>query len=172
MNKRNYLIYKAILFSLTPCLILVVLLTQDIDTTGIYLSIVMAAVMLFFAFRFYKQSKITGTEEKMHTPYAPAANATNAEQIKYYTRMIWMSSIAFSILTWIIASDLNDLESGQAASVSIWAPVSFVYEKAGYWPAVLSLPLLALAAIAVFLFKIKKIKEEDTITKEVDSMTE
>jgi len=78
-------------------------------------------------------------------------------QVSYYRRMLVLSLIAFPILAaWTIYS-LNQLQSGAEKSVEVWAPVSFVYEIFGYWPAVLALPVLGTVCCAVFLHKLRKL---------------
>jgi hypothetical protein len=78
-------------------------------------------------------------------------------QVSYYRRILVLSLIAFPALSvWTIYS-LNQLQSGAEKSVEVWAPVSFVYETFGYWPAVLALPVLGMACCAVFLHKLRKL---------------
>jgi hypothetical protein len=170
MNKKNYLFFRAVLFFAGACLIPVILMTQDIDSTSTYLSIGFALLLLLLSVRYYNQFKKTNTEEKLDTPYAPAANASFAEQKTFYKRMLIAGIIAFAILTAWTAIDLNDLESGAVSSISLWGPLSFIYKTGGYWPTVLALPVTGIISIVAFLVKIKKINADTIVEKDIEAI--
>lgn len=80
------------------------------------------------------------------------------EQIHYYRRMLWVSLIAFPGLAAFVASDLQQLESGAAERVRIWAPLVPIYERFGFWPTVLAPILLGLVCCGAFVFKLRKLQ--------------
>ena len=109
---------------------------------------------LIVSFTNSRQARLSppGESETTNPDLAPVP-----DQVRYYRRLLIVSVIAFLVLsTWTIYK-LNLLESGAQDNVEVWAPVSFVYEYLGYWPAALSLPLLGIACCAVFLDKLRKL---------------
>ncbi len=80
-------------------------------------------------------------------------------QIHFYRRMLWSSAIAFPALTAWVAYDLHQLESGAEKEASIWAPLVPIYEHFGYWPTVISLPILGIVCCAVFIHKLHKLRK-------------
>lgn len=49
--------------------------------------------------------------------------------------------------TWFITHDLLRLESREVEQVRVWAPVAYVYDLFGFWPAVLLFPALGMFGI-------------------------
>jgi hypothetical protein len=153
MNKKHHLRLRAGLYALLALFFLSMPLWAEIGEGGLGYPFVFALAALFgyLSFRQYKQIKSTKEEDRA---YAPATNATAAQQIKFYKTYMALGLVAFPLLTLIVVSDLNDLESRSVESVSIWAPVAFLYGHFGYWPAVLSVPLLGIVVLFLFLRKI------------------
>jgi hypothetical protein len=83
-------------------------------------------------------------------------------QISYFRRMLLVSVIAFPILTVWVAYDLRQLETGAVERVTIWAPLVPIYEHFGYWPTVISLPVLGIVCCAVFIYKLRKLTSHDS----------
>ncbi len=124
-------------------------------------NIIIALLMsLLFAFLSYKEYKKSKLSNNVDMPYSPPINSTANEQIDFHKKTIYIGGVAFLLLTIIVVCDLNDLESGQTESISTFAPVVFVYQQFGYWPAVLTLPVLGLACVIIFLKKIKDSKQQ------------
>lgn len=121
----------------------------------LFIFILLAILFAYLSYKNFKLSKESKEEERI---YAPNINATQIEQINFYKRYIYISLVAFPILSFFIISELNDLESGRVQSVSIWGPVSFIYQQFGYWPAILFVPILGFISITVFIYKIRKNK--------------
>jgi hypothetical protein len=87
--------------------------------------------------------------------------AANPEQARHFRRMLWLSAVAFPVMTAWIAYDLQQLENDIVSEVTIWAPVAAVYDHFGYWPAVLVTPLVGILCCTVFLFKLTKLTAQD-----------
>lgn len=80
---------------------------------------------------------------------------SDAEQIASLKRLMYLFLPACVVLsTWIIY-DLNQLESGGADSVRLWAPVAFLYDQLGYWPAILFVPVLGLVVLGLLWRQIR-----------------
>ncbi len=71
---------------------------------------------------------------------------TLGQILRTFWKQILGFGAAFVVLTAFTVSDLNDLESEAVSSVSVWAPIAFVYEHFGYWPAVLLVPALGVVS--------------------------
>lgn len=89
--------------------------------------------------------------------YAVPGRAPPAVQIRFYRQMLWTSVVAFPLLTAAMAYELHRLESGAEDRVRVWAPLVPVYERLGFWPAVVAPLLLGAACCAVFAGKLRKL---------------
>jgi hypothetical protein len=89
--------------------------------------------------------------------YAVPGRAPPAVQIRFYRQMLWTSVAAFPLLAAIVACELHDLESGAKDRARIWEPLVPIYERLGFWPAVLAPVLLGAACCAVFAVKLRKL---------------
>ena len=83
-------------------------------------------------------------------------------QIYYFRRMLLLSAIAFPIMTIWVAYDLHQLESRAVERVTIWAPLVPIYEHFGYWPTVISLPVLGIVCCGAFIYKLRKLRTHDS----------
>jgi len=88
----------------------------------------------------------------------PSEDASVAEHIAFHKRLIFIGGPILLFLSFWIIYNLNKLESGEVASVSIWSPIATLYETIGYWPAVLIIPALGLFVVLGNVKKINEIK--------------
>jgi sterol desaturase/sphingolipid hydroxylase (fatty acid hydroxylase superfamily) len=158
MKKKYYHLLNACLYAACSIFILSVPLWAKIVENGLGLAFVMAAILAYLSYRNFKKISTTTEEERA---YAPPIDATIIEQIKFYKRYLYVSIVAFPLLSFIIIFDLNNLESGYLQSVSLWALISFLYERFGYWTAILFVPLLGIIVIFLYIRKIYLIKPKD-----------
>jgi hypothetical protein len=157
MNKKQFYLLQAVLKAGLAIFCISLPLWADMSNNeyGIIIAIAFSLLFAFLAFKDYKKSKLSNEED---LPYSPPANSSIAEQVSFYKRYMYISAAAFPLLTIIVIFDFNDLESGQVESVRTFAPVIFVYEQFGYWPAIFTVPILGLVCVLLFLKKIKEIK--------------
>lgn len=87
--------------------------------------------------------------------------ATPEEAAAYFKRILIMSAIAFPILSAWIIYDLSALETGTEESVRIWAPIAFLYNIGGYWPAILATPALGIFVLTSLYRKFKAAEEAE-----------
>ncbi len=80
---------------------------------------------------------------------------SDAEQIASLKRLMYLFLPACIILSIWVIFDLNQLESGGADSVRLWAPVAFLYDQLGYWPAILFVPVLGLVVLGLLWRQIR-----------------
>jgi len=80
---------------------------------------------------------------------------SDADQIASLKRLMYLFLPACIILSIWVIFDLNQLESGGADSVRLWAPVAFLYNQLGYWPAILFVPVLGLAVLGLLWRQIR-----------------
>lgn len=160
MKKKHFYTIRAICFGTLSLFLFIIPFVygnnEDIDLTVLVL--IMAASFAFLTFQALKKIKKSGKVE-FHC-YAPLKDATANAQIKFYWKYIIISTIAFPLLSFIIYMDLNDLQSGTLETVSIWAPVAFLYNEFGYLTALLSVPTLGIFCISAFCGKVYTIKQE------------
>jgi hypothetical protein len=84
-------------------------------------------------------------------------------QVRLFRQMLWISIIAFPVMTAWVAYDLKQLEVGNAKHAEIWAPLVPIYHYLGYWPTVGSLAGLGVACCAVFVYKIRKLTPKSVL---------
>jgi len=154
LKAKSYYTLRAYLYAATAIFILSVPLWAEITDNGFGLPfcLLMAAVFGYLSYSFFKKARGARDEDMSH---APPTDATAPQKIKFYTRFLYLSSVAFPLLTLIDILELNSLEPGVNKSVELWAPVAFLYNHYGYWPAVLSVPVLGLVVILGFVRKIR-----------------
>lgn len=77
---------------------------------------------------------------------------------------------AFIILSIWIINDINNLESRTEKSISLPAPVTFLYNSGGYWVTVAATPLLSLVITILSFNQFSKIKKE-SLFKQIAAFT-
>lgn len=157
MKQKNYHLLKAWLYAISALFILSLPLWIEIGNNGggYPLLIILCAFFGYMSFKHFKYAKTSREEDRA---YAPPADANTQEQISFYRRYLYISLIAFPVLSLIVISDLNDLEKANGVSIRVWAPVAFLYEQYGYWPAVVFVPALWCVVILLFIKKIYSLK--------------
>jgi hypothetical protein len=113
--------------------------------------------VLMGIFNLWRARRTSPSDNVTHILVTPDL-ASVPEQTRHFRLMFWLSIVAFPAMTVSIAYELHRLESGAAERVLIWAPISAVYEHFGYWPAVLSLPVLGLIGCIVSIHKLRKLE--------------
>lgn len=157
MKKRNYLLLRAWLTTGMTILFIALLLSGKVENSMIYLAILFIIISAFVSYRYFKQAQKVGSEEVIHS--APP-NATDAQLIKFYKRVLIVGIIAFTALTLIDIYELNILESGTGESAEIYGPVLFLYKNGGYWLAALSVPVFGILCILMLYRKISILKSK------------
>jgi hypothetical protein len=89
--------------------------------------------------------------------FALPGSAPPSVQLRFYRQMVWVSVVAFPVLSAAVAYELHELQSGAKDRARLWAPLVPVYERLGFWPAVLAPLLLGALCCTVFLVKIRKL---------------
>lgn len=162
MKKKHYYLLRSISLGIVS-FVFFSLPFWDKNNNNVYSIIGFIAVGLLTGFFAYKLFLKRNEEGIIEQNYMPPPDSTTKQQIEFYKKYIYLSLIAFPLLTYIVVQDLNDLEAG-AESVRIWAPIAFIYEKCGYLSAIYSVPILGILVVIGFLYKIKSIKNQN-ITK-------
>lgn len=62
------------------------------------------------------------------------------------------AAICFGAGAWIY-TELLSLQNGEVQSIKLWAPLAFLYNHLGFYPAVLVLPLLGVCMVISALRK-------------------
>jgi hypothetical protein len=159
MKQKNYFLLRGWLYAVAIVVIIVASLSavdfKEIDSFGIVFGIILLLALSFLSYTFFRKARSVG-EEKMITP---TTNSPASSQITYYRSMLLISIPAFAILSAWIFYDLNSLESGNADSVNLLAPIAWLYRSGGYWLAVLATPILGILVIVLFIILIRKLKQ-------------
>lgn len=158
MNLRYFLIFRASLFvGLALFLGSLPLWVKAADTFGLVFVITLSAVFGIRAFFDFRSARKVRAEERA---FAPPVDASIHQQKHYFKTCLVLGGLGAVILTIVNVMSLNSLESGREKSVWLLGPVGDLYQSLGYWPAVLSVPVLGLLVTGALYWKIRKIDEE------------
>jgi hypothetical protein len=86
------------------------------------------------------------------------------QRLRTLRRFLALVPIAFTPAAALMGYELMRVEYGWARSVSVWAPVAFVYNSLGFWPAVLLIPALGLLLMMYLAWKLRAIRESNPTT--------
>jgi hypothetical protein len=156
MNKRQYLLLRGWAYVLTTIILLTIFVTQKIDGIGIIFGIAILSFLSYKSYSCFKELNNTSDEEQV---FAPSTDSSVREKISFYKRMVLIAIPAFIILSVWTYLDLKSLESGAVAYVSLWGPISLLYNLGGYWLALLTTPVLGIIIVTLLLRKIVVTKQ-------------
>jgi len=158
MTKRQYLLLHGWLYVLVIIILLVFLVFQETDEIGIIFG---SIILIFLTFKTYACfMKIQNIKDEDNN-FGPPVNSSTDEKIAYYKRILFIALPAFIVLSVWIFWQLNNLESGLVESISLWSPISLLFDWGGFWMAVLATPVLGFLLVIELFFKIKKLKNTD-----------
>jgi hypothetical protein len=155
MDKRKYLLFQGWLYALTVIVLLVIFAFQKLDEFGIVFSIGFLSFLSYKSYSCFKELQNTREEDRV---FEPSADASTTEKIAFYNKTLSIGIPAFMILSAWTYFDLTNLESGTVEYVSLWSPISLLYDWGGYKLAVLAAPLLGILSVFLLLRKIKALK--------------
>ena len=156
MKKKHYYIMNTIKYGLLSLFFLIGLfIFGDGEIEFRIMAIIIGIIFSYLFFKSFKKIKEPGI---IDNKYKPADDASEYDKIKFYKRMIYMSIVAFPILSYFNFDDITNFENGKADYLNLWWPVAFAYEKFGYWAGVVFVPVLGIIVIVGFFIVIKNIK--------------
>jgi hypothetical protein len=158
MNKKQFLLLQGWGYAFAIILILILFTTQKIDEFGIAFGIALLFFLSYKSYSCFNEINNTREEDKV---YAPAEDSTKSEKIAFYNRALSISIPAFIILSVWTYLDLKNLELGTVEYVSLWGPISLLYDFGGYRLAVISTPLLGVLTMFLLLRKINELKSNE-----------
>lgn len=156
MKQKHYLLFYAWVYVLSTIFLIALFFFIKPDLIGLILGGILMIVLSYKSYSCFKKLKKTNNED---LALAPPANASLEEQILYYKRSFVVFWIAIIILSIWTVFDLNELESGTAKYVTVWAPVLFCYEHSGYWLAATCTPLIGILVSLLFIKKSLQLKK-------------
>jgi hypothetical protein len=139
------------------CAIGFVTLVGTVDTQGMIIGFVLAGLCVLGAAYNLWRTRRTPKDATVKVMIT-IEDLPPSRQLTFARRALWASLIAFPVLSGYIGYELYRLESHEVKSVMIWAPISFLYEYLGFWPAELAVPLLGIICIATYLGKLKQLR--------------
>jgi hypothetical protein len=83
--------------------------------------------------------QVTPTPRQSRAFFDPNTLAPR-DRIAHVRRALLVLTAALAALTVMTVRDISTLESGASNRALLWAPVGFMYETFGHWPAVLFAP--------------------------------
>jgi hypothetical protein len=159
MKQKHYLLLKAWLYVVSAVFFISLPLWAKIDNNGPGLPFLVIMIALFSYLAFTHFKKINNTRDQ-EMAYAPPTDATIEQQIKFYKTYLMIGIVGFIILALITIPDLNNLEFNHSESISLRAPVAFLYNHFGYWTAISFFPIATIIITVLFLRKIYSLKQK------------
>ncbi len=157
MNRRHCLLFVAYGQAFVAVLCLGLVLLGKADAMGVWFGLGFGALMAGLALYNFRNARKVPEDQPLG---GPPPNSSLAQQLAFYRRTLVLAVIAFAVLSAWIAMDLNALESGRRESVTLWAPIAFLYRLGGYWLAVLAAPALGAYVCFASARMIRKIQRE------------
>ena len=125
------------------------------DLEGVIFVIVLGLGLLGWGlFSLWRHSKLDAT-----APVHTIDDLPLDQRVRTLRRMMLILPIAFTPLAAFVAYELAQVEYGGATRVRVWAPVAFLYNNFGFWPAVLFVPAAGLLLIMLLAWKLRTIRE-------------
>lgn len=137
---------------------LAIMIFVGIDELDIFMLVGGIGVALILAYKAYACFKGDASPTIKDLSEGPTTDATADDRIGFHRRLIFIATPLFLFLSLWIIYDLNRLESSEVESVSIWAPIAFLYKIGGYWSAVFTVPALGLFVVGANLKKITDLR--------------
>jgi len=125
------------------------------DLEGVIFVVVLGLGLLGWGlFSLWRHSKLDAT-----APVHTIDDLPLDQRVRTLRRMMLILPIAFTPLAAFVAYELAQVEYGGATGVRVWAPVAFLYNNFGFWPAVLFVPAAGLLLIMSLAWKLRTIRE-------------
>lgn len=151
---KNVCLVKATLFSIGAVALATYIIRSDQTLSELEGEcVILAVVSLFAAYQWFMFRRIPKEVAFYNIDKAPPE-----EQIYISKRVIWLMPIIGAVPSVWTYLDLRALEDGSANSVTIWGPVSVIYEHFGFWPAVVCFPSLILFIVVLSVYRIERSK--------------
>ena len=96
------------------------------------------------------------------TPIQTVDDLPPAQGARQTRRIMWLIGTVSVLGSAFMAYQLAQVEFGLARRATVWAPVAFVYDFFGFWPAILLLPVLGFVIIVALARKLRTIQESQT----------
>jgi hypothetical protein len=126
----------------------------------IFLLVIGLGLLGWGAFSLWRHRKLDPT-----TPVHTIDDLPVDQRVRALRRMILMVPITFAPLAALVGYEIAQVEYGWEQSVRVWAPVAFLYNNLGFWPAVLFVPAAGVLLIMALAWKLRTIREANpTIT--------
>src|SRR5262245_38543378 len=106
------------------------------------------------AFSLWRHSRLDAT-----APVHTIDDLPLDQRVRTLRRAILIVPIAFTPVAAFVGYEIAQVEYGLAKSVRVWAPVAFLYNNFGFWPAVLFVPTVGLLLIMGLAWKLRTIRE-------------
>jgi len=130
------------------------------DPEGVIFVVVLGLGLLGWGlFSLWRHSKLDAT-----APVHTIDDLPLDQRVRTLRRMMLILPIGFTPLAAFVAYELAQVEYGGATGVRVWAPVAFLYNNFGFWPAVLFVPAAGLLLIMSLAWKLRTIRENPNIT--------
>lgn len=155
---RRYYLGKSIALLAAVLVVFLIPFFVEVDDFGRTFAYVLAGVLALSAgynFWLYRRSH---PESKV---YEHPAAAPPDLRVKYFRKILFLNYLAFPFLAFITWSEIKEFESGKTESLNLWAPLMFIYEQWGTWPAIISILLAGVILVTALRRKMMHLSGGD-----------
>lgn len=154
MNNKIWATMSMMMYSLAFIMVLVV---SEKSLDSLQSILISLALLVFLGYKIrVKYKQLLSDEPDLSEKIFLEGIGLTKDKLKYYLSLMALTFFAFGVLTWLAHTELVKLESGTADSAMVWAPIAWLYKLAGFWPAVLIMPLLGAWLMRLSLLKMKE----------------
>ena len=154
MNNKLWATISMLMYGLAFLMVLVV---SEKSLDSLQSILISLALLVFLGYRIrVKYRQLQSDEPDLSEKIFLEEIGLTKDKLKYYLSLMALTFFAFGLLTWLTHMELVKLESGTADAVMVWAPIAWLYKIAGFWPAVLIMPLLGAWVMRIFFLKMKE----------------
>lgn len=155
MTPRKLQLFKFLLFFalavMSPAILLLRSGSTKADGKGI--AVTMGCLLLIAAVHGWKYWKTP-----VNAVFYNLSKQAPEEQLRMSRRLVKLLAVTGPVMGYMAYADLLTLQSGTVKSVSLFAPTGWVYGHFGFWPAVLTWPMICGYAIMKCVFRIERAK--------------
>ncbi len=141
---------RALMFGAIAVVIVLVGIFAAPDAEGLVLALIIGGVLGAVAGYHVWRLRRTKPQEQIVTR---AEGLPVAQRPAALRRAVWTGGLGCLVLSFWAGWELWTVETGRAERATVWAPIAFVYEHLGFWPAMLTAPALGVLIVVSGLRK-------------------
>lgn len=156
MNTRFYFDLQACGHAAVAVFTISLPLWVQVDTFGLYFACGFCALCLLISYSNYRDAQKLGTNQ---SPWQPPVDASPQEKAAYLSGFLVLGLVAFPVVTLLAVWGLTWPPDSDAKSQFVFFPIAIIYDWFGYWPAVVSTPVVGVITCGGLYWRIRQLRK-------------